>query len=145
VIDTDYAYLAGLFDGEGCIYLYHTTKEYLALEVRLGVVQKYIAQYYQLAFGGSIHTENYLHKDCYRRRPMWYWQAPSLIAERFLKSVYPYLIIKKPQAEVALKFQAAKGNKGRRFHRGEIRVIEEAQKILISNMNNGVDSEIKTS
>ncbi len=140
---TDYAYLAGLFDGEGCIYIYHTTKEYLALSVRLGVTQRFIAEYYQSVFGGSVHRHDYPGKDGYRRRVMWYWQAPSLIAERFLKAVYPYLLIKKPQAEVALKFQVAKAEKGRRFHRSEISAVEQAQKILISNMNNGVDNAIK--
>ena len=136
---TDLAYIAGIIDGEGCIGLRRETlrrkdKKYATVRLYVSVsnTNEWLLQWLRFSFRGSL-------APCPRKnhqRLAWEWCIVFKQARAFLEAIYPYLRIKKPQAEIALRFQKAKKYGGRGHYKtdGE-RAVEEAQRILISNLN----------
>lgn len=104
------AYLAGLFDGEGCINIYErriTTKRKVApygLRLYLTNTHRGVIEWMQTQFGGWVHV----YRD--RKRPKHWalgfkWHSSARHAAYLLEIMLPYLIIKKPEAELAIAFQ----------------------------------------
>lgn len=100
---TDYAWAAGFFDGEGCVSL-HTQGRYTCL--RVIVVQKDIRpiEFFKSVFEmdetiGIVTRQNRRHK--YYRLVA---SGPS--AANILRKMLPYLRLKREVAEVGLDFQA---------------------------------------
>jgi len=128
------SYLAGFFDGEGCVGIYphrnsQTGKQYYELTITVTQKDRTILNLFQAHFGGNIVRTG---KPNIRR---WYLSGPS--GAIFLTEILPYLMVKAGQAKIALEFQRAKtarqlkGNIGR--GNKEI-ALEEAQKILCQKM-----------
>ncbi len=92
------AYLAGFFDGEGCISI-HGGKKW-APHVRLDVGNSNIAplQLFEGAFGGSIRR--YVLKN---GKQFFNWTANPEVAAGVLEAFLPYLTVKKRQARIAVK------------------------------------------
>src|SRR4030042_87280 len=100
------AYLAGFFDGEGCVTIIkgknHLGNVQYSLRVIVVNTNEYVLHLYKLSFGGRIQKRKYKKpewRDCYA------WELGSTRAYDFLKCVYPYLILKKAQADLAFEFQ----------------------------------------
>lgn len=103
----DYRYLAGFFDGEGCVRI----DEVKDTRVKSGYIhQLYItitntnpviltALYRE--FGGTLHTVKRRgnHRQCYQ------WSLKSKKAKLFLESILPFLVMKKEEVAFALYFQ----------------------------------------
>ncbi len=103
-------YMAGLFDGEGCIQLRKSqprkanrsiTPKY-DLHVSIALTRSSDLLYrVRNTFGGSISEPN-------ERNPKWkpivIWDATTRDAYMFLKFIYPYLIIKKEEAKIAIDY-----------------------------------------
>ena len=132
---TDIAYVAGIIDGEGNISLVHqsnTTKSLIAV-VTVHNTNEWLIQWLHLAFGG--HT--YVTDDGYEEKgwkPIHRWRVTSMQALDVLELVYPYLRLKKPQAEIAIRFLKMRGRKGRWLTDKE-KAIGEAQRIVMANLN----------
>lgn len=101
--DTILAYLAGIIDGEGCIYI--NTKKATATRrpghtVVLTIVQKERGWLEMLqertGFDGTMYTYN-------RASPVTAWRLTGKDAIEMLEAVLPYLTLKKNQAEGALE------------------------------------------
>jgi len=102
----NYKYLAGIIDGEGCIGVYKAKDKGKYLKYFVCVVVKNTSEelifWLKENFGGHIKfqkTKNKKWKDC------WGWHVNSKKAVTLLKKVLPYLIVKKEQAELSIKFQ----------------------------------------
>lgn len=102
------AYMAGIMDGEGCVCIckgrdsvcrrgYH-----IYLEVTVGNTNEWLIQWLKLQFGGTAHKT--LGKR--NQRDWWTWSVSANKSVEFLKSLLPYLQIKRPQAELAIQFQS---------------------------------------
>jgi tyrosyl-tRNA synthetase len=91
--------LLGFFDGEGSIYF---QKRKPTLFVRIGHTDKDVINQIQDKIGGSVYfdkSENIHRKDAYR------WCVASTKTYNFIVKMLPYLVLKKQQAEIAIKFQ----------------------------------------
>lgn len=66
---------------------------------------------------------------------MWHWILGARKASEFLKLILPYLKLKRPEAELAIKFQSVK--KMRPIKTDEEMAVEEAQRIMLQNMHRG--------
>jgi len=127
------SYMAGFFDGEGSIYITKT------LNKRSG---NYV---YILGIGCSnserepidilhnmfspyrkTHTHTYgrksTYKDCY------IWVATSNVALNFLKIIEPYLLVKKKQAMLGIKFQEWRNELPRASRKRTPDIIKESEK-----------------
>lgn len=127
---TDLAYVAGIIDGEGCIGIYKHKHRYY-LQVAVHMTNEWLVNWLSFAFKGSISTYGYYRKreNCQKE---WAWNLTGKKALVFLELVYPYLKLKKPQAEIAIQFQKHKVLP-KALTDGQ-RAIAEAQRILISNL-----------
>jgi len=132
------AYVAGLFDGEGSIFIgkQKTDRNKSGLLFRLHIemcnTNELAVRRMQLYFGGSVY-ERYADLDT--RRTLWSWQLRGQMALEFLKVISPYLRIKKPQAELAIEFQSRQ--RLGRYTQSHTNVLDEANQILMSQMNKG--------
>ena len=130
----DLAYTAGIMDGEGSIGIAkHKSKSCrtgyaFELYVQVTSSDEWLCQWLKLGYGGSLSgsTNN-------AGNPMWHWIIASHKAGEFLKLVYPFLKLKHPQAELAIKFQDAKKHSGHKTDKQW--AVEEAQRILLQNMH----------
>lgn len=100
--ETDLAYIAGLFDGEGCVLVAKAArtngKQYYTLLTNISNKDLRCLRFSQERFGGRINVQ--------RSSQVGRWALTSNRAARFLKAILPYLVIKKDQAEKAIEYQA---------------------------------------
>lgn len=110
IADEQWAYLAGIIDGEGCICIHgqkcwnrKRTKRYTyyTLFLTVGNTSYRLLKWLHDNFGGSLAPA----KKKENRRQVWHWNTASKHAEDILTRVLPYLVIKKDQAELALEFR----------------------------------------
>lgn len=136
--ERDLAYMAGFFDGEGCIQIqrrrqpHPTKRRYYAIHVSVSQTTEYIPRWFCFNFGGSVHKSKHTKEK--RSWDVWTWQAVCRDAGAFLGVIHPHLILKKPQAELALKMQATKRFRGKPLSDEET-AVEEAQYLLMRNLN----------
>ena len=103
VKQTRLSWAAGIIDGEGCIRLVRrsssTCKEQYCLFVKVNNTEIRMLEELRKLFGGRI----YLRKPgSTTRHQSWDWQIWTLAAERMIKDILPFLVVKKDQAETAL-------------------------------------------
>jgi hypothetical protein len=112
------AYVAGLIDGEGSIGINKTWKDTYAVRVCVGmsVVAEQVILALQESYGGRVSP---MKPDNERCCPKLRWAAEGELAIAVLELIYPFLILKRPQAEVAFRLQdlirAGKALSGRQF------------------------------
>lgn len=101
------AYLAGFFDGEGCIGIYQTGNK--AFHLRLQLVQNEsrvvtaMFKELQARFGGSFRG----HYSA-NGRSKYNLQLNGDKALHFLEVLLPHFILKRPQAEIAIRWHKAR-------------------------------------
>ena len=131
---TDLAYIAGIVDGEGYIGItadhHKRGRRSYRLRVTVTNTEIWLINHLKFAVGGGLVI---LKNPSVHRQQCWQWQIGDRKAGEFLKLILPYLHLKKPQAELGIKFQEAKGRSTRGLTDNE-RAVEEAQKILLQTM-----------
>ena len=92
----DRAYMAGLFDGEGCIIIVKETgKVSYRLQLSLGSKDKCITDWVHEHFGGRV---------CHTKLDVYNWCSTSLEAGEILKTFIDFLVLKRGRARLALEF-----------------------------------------
>jgi hypothetical protein len=120
-------WMAGFFDGEGCVSIGKSRnkrpdgsiRDVCTYTLQLAIEQKQaepLKQFHRV-FGGSFYTSNKKGMTYFR------WSCNSSTALRALERLLPYLMLKRPIAELGIRFQTtmAKWNKeqGRRGYSPE--------------------------
>lgn len=91
------AYLAGLFDGEGSVLIQPCG----SLSIKLDNTDLPVLEFLVAQFGGPI----YRCRPRARRKTCFSWQVYGDVAEAALRKMLPYLIVKRNQADLALKIR----------------------------------------
>lgn len=119
------AYFAGFFDGEGCIQI-TKRKPYAkmknpsyTLQVSLHNTHKGVIDKLQDLFGGYVGEHKQKAKDGCAR--LWQWSLHAKMANAFLDAVSPYLIIKAPEAKIALEFRQEISKRIGISHKGHLK------------------------
>lgn len=104
----DLAYFSGFFDGEGCVYLHRKLRgekqPSYKLQVQIGSTYFPILEWIQNTWGfGRITKESYEKRT--NRKPTWFWVVHGDKALFVIETIFPYLIIKKSDAQVGISFQ----------------------------------------
>jgi len=138
--ETERAYFAGLFDGEG--YVSIRTQQGSAEEAieraaksgfgacRFGLVigvtmtDRPVIMWLHEKLGGSAIIESKT-ADHPRWNKAWHWRALGENATIILKQIYPYLRVKKRKAALAFKFQEVKKQARYRKDTHRIHLLEE--------------------
>jgi hypothetical protein len=105
--ETDLAYFAGFFDGEGCVTIGRGVTQYKGrighwVLVQVTNTDPRPIQALHDAFAGHMFRDDRRRGN---ERPCYRWQANSRVACRFLEAIRPYSRIKAEQIDVALAFQ----------------------------------------
>lgn len=134
------AWMAGFFDGEGCISVArgYASKNNPTLKISVGNTRDESLLIFQDGFGGTVRAR----KVRPNHLQSYVWRCPHATQKDFLLTIIPYLVIKRTRAELALDFLTTRGKK--LFQRGftyrmpiEFRMkrLDIAEKI--TNMNHG--------
>lgn len=109
--ETEKAYLAGLIDGEGCIFISkyrgkNNVSPVYNLRVIVAMSEKEILEDMQKITGaGRVHYNPTVSKKRENWSEMWQWITTATAdVKALLDAIYPYLRIKKSQADTALQF-----------------------------------------
>jgi hypothetical protein len=103
------AYLAGLFDGEGCITILKTSPKRRAIScsyrvtLEMNMTDGDQMEYLQKITGIGYITRHkvYSRPNC---RDRWQWTINKDESVELLYQIYPYLVLKKPQAALLIEF-----------------------------------------
>ena len=96
--DTEIAWLAGLFDGEGCVWCRWPKRKNVIVEIKM--THRQTIERVQMLFPGRMAKG---HLSGFSIKPQWRWSLDTLGAGRFLVMILPYLVTKKDEAIIALR------------------------------------------
>lgn len=139
---TSLKYLSGIFDAEGCILIVKAkNKDNLSgyryfLRISLEMANKIIPTIFQHRFGSSICKRKSRSNN--RKHYMYTWQSLSNQSLEFLKLVLPFLIQKKEEAMLGIKFQEMKKIKPYRWNPKTVEELEreEGMYLLMRELKN---------
>lgn len=111
-----HAYAAGLFDGEGCVYIGKTQRSGRRLPCyrmfcKISMTNDNAIKLLHEHWGGHYGVNKANVPKNYK--PLYNWTVPAKKAAKFLLDVLPYLRIKHEQARLALEFQAHMSSSGK--------------------------------
>ena len=99
-------WIAGFFDGEGCVNTQKPYKDCKSRLLRVSIAQcdRSPLEELKILFGGSISChkraiEGSNHRDCFT------WKVSAQKAEDFLTAIRPYVRVKRLQVEAALQLR----------------------------------------
>ena len=101
------AYVAGLVDGEGSLGIQKEDRKYQA-RIRVCMTDEFIIKWLYESFGGYFSTRTF-NNDKWKTAYEWDIHSNRLV-KPFLDKIYPYLRVKKKQAEVIKEFQRTFNN-----------------------------------
>lgn len=134
LMDIRYAFLAGLVEGDGSIYLRAHKDPRQPQGVTFGMfmsvsnTKKVLLDFLKQSFKGNITSWQSKKEG---RKVLYKWEIGGDRAEFILKQMYPYLISKKPQAVLAIKMQGmvrvARGGGGttRKEYEEKMQMVKE--------------------
>jgi len=120
MISSEYA--AGFMDGEGCINV-SSTRSTTFIRILIVNTNLEVLKYFQQKWGGDI-SENKRHKSNWKIA--YTWRVSHVACLTFLNDVYPFLIVKKKQAEAAFIFFNNRPGKGNRWTDSRLAEATEA-------------------
>lgn len=136
--DLDFAYMAGLLDGEGCIRVRLYQRNKISVIVTIQMTEQNALLLFKKYFGGGLRQKKEKTKG---GLPVFRYYASRRVAIKLLKSLYPYLILKKARADLAFKVESIKlSNSGEDPRAGE--KLELAGKLNMMNSSKGGISKI---
>ncbi len=125
--ETDYAYIAGLFDGEGTVLI----SNQLYMAARLRNTNRAVLEWIKSINGsGHIYCDNRNAKPCYSL------EYTSRQAVRFLSPLLPFLRIKRAQADLAIEFHQDNTTQGRPLS-NEQKLKRQAHYYSMHQLNQG--------
>lgn len=128
VSEVDLAYMAGLVDGEGCIRIQKCKNTY-SLYLRIGMKDSIALKMFRDAFGGSVFERDRFYKQFSKRFRIFEWTVVCGRAAFVLKSIIRHLRIKRPQAELAIRFyEESKYENPKKKSPGRVLTDEELKK-----------------
>lgn len=101
VMDMKFAYIAGFFDGEGCI---HVIKPRLNLRLSASNTDQHPLNFMCEILGGSVNKKS---ESCGNRKACYQWLCNGVMASEALEKLLPYLIVKKERALLCIELPYA--------------------------------------
>lgn len=102
------AYVAGFFDGEGSLGITRTIAhgKYVGYHgvIQISQTNFEVLEFIKEEWGGTLDITKRKNEKSYWKK-CWRLRMGGKKIYKFLKDILPYLIVKRPQAELYLKFQ----------------------------------------
>lgn len=116
--DTELAYAAGLFDGEGCVGIEEHHGFTVLAQIAMTTPKPLL--WMQSKFGGQFRKHNAKHLAETNRKDQWYWRIVTKQARKFLADIRPWLQVKDQQADLILSLNF--------YERGNIYAVTSADR-----------------
>ena len=110
------AYVAGLFDGEGCVMMTQRPDRSWQLELQLSNCDVRLLEFMVATFGGKYRIATVGRNE--RRYPCGVWCISGQGAEKAARAMMKYSIAKKEQLRLFLKARATVVERGQRISSG---------------------------
>lgn len=137
--ETDIAYLAGIIDGEGSIYIGNfscnpiTKLPYYQTNIQVTNTDKNLIDWLQQIFGGLVNKRTKQQMPKNSRKQAYTWTISGERLTHLCELILPYLICKRRQAEIMITMRATYTKNGaQRGHQGvqslpdEIRLLRQS-------------------
>ena len=115
-------YAAGFFDGEGCINV-SSCRTSLLIRTLVVNTNLEILELFKETWGGTIY-QNKKGKEHWKQA--YTWKLSYQLAYKFLQDIYPFLVVKAPQAEAAFIFYDNSPGKGKQRTEEALKLTLEA-------------------
>jgi hypothetical protein len=104
---TETAYIAGIIDGEGCIGIYRSSSHDRTFFLQITIVNTNITllEWMKKKFGCGYLTSQSKSKAHPKNKQSYSLEVSRMKAYEILLRVFPYLIVKKPQANLGIEFK----------------------------------------
>jgi len=99
----DIIWLAGFFDGEGCINI-TKFRQYICPRIMVSNTNKKVLEFIQENYGGDIRENSTNKKNHPNWKSGYTYRLQHTKAVKFIKDIFPYLKVKKEQAKLLLQF-----------------------------------------
>lgn len=116
-----WAYAAGIIDGEGSIHTQQKNQQTPTVSVSVQMTDIRVINHLHAVFGGGVYAVRRLKPTTLPQggfvknaRPQYIWRLSARTTTKFLNGIMPYLIVKRTQAELALALRALIGRRGLR-------------------------------
>lgn len=98
-------YVAGFFDGEGCVRINKGIRDNYTLTISITNSNFDILKLYEKRYGGKIrpHPKNKSLKEGHK--DIWLWEAMNNDSLKIIREVYQFTLVKKEQIKLAIEFQ----------------------------------------
>ena len=114
--DREIGYLAGFFDGEGCVSIdqhIHTKRgiaglRTFSINVRISNVNLEVLEWFQSLVGGHIYTHD---KPKGNRKPNWQIYLSGKPAKQLFDAIEPFVIVKRRQIALVREFYVLQGKR----------------------------------
>lgn len=109
--DTDIAYLAGIIDGEGSIYIGNfscnpkTKMPYFQTNIQVSNTDEPLIQWLKDTFGGLINKRTRKQHPANSRKQVYIWTVSGERLTHLCEILIPYLICKRKQAEIMIEMR----------------------------------------
>jgi len=124
MIETEKAWLAGIFDGEGCVWSRWPKRMNVVTEITM--THKPTIERINSLFPGRVAMR---HLSGIGKRPQWRWSLDTNGTRRFLSILLPYLVTKRDEARIALKLcERSHGTEGFDKLQQQLRVYKSHHK-----------------
>ena len=103
--DSQLAYLAGIIDGEGTFYIGKDNRNEKSFNSRLYVVNtdERLINWLHNNFGGLIYSRSSAKNPHWKKKFEWITHKSQILP--ICEAIYPYLVCKKEQADIMIKFR----------------------------------------
>ena len=138
MLATDWAYLAGVLDSDGCVSISKQTRNnrpYYSLRVFIANSSRPLIDWLLTNIGGSAFISN-RHAPKHHKT-VWRWTVRGYEAIPILRKVIPYLRVKCKRAELAIQFAKTLRSDSRKLTDKELKQRERLHAILRSMNTTG--------
>jgi len=110
--ELQYAYLAGIIDGEGCIYIgshsenAETGARYFTTCIQVTNTDKSLIDWLHAIFGGLSAPYTTSQTPKIHRKKVWVWKVTGKELTHVCQKTLPYIVAKREQLEVMLEMRS---------------------------------------
>ena len=133
-MDEELIWMAGFFDGEGCISMvrcgprHEGYSPYYRIVIAMTLTNEAILRLFHARFGGRFYPMHNGKPGKSRDwKPQWQWRMDASPGARFIEEILPYLKLKHEQAEKALLFWRKRDKNGNRRRKTQEELAYEEQ------------------
>lgn len=120
MLDVERAWLAGIFDGEGCVWCRYPKRKNLVIEIKMS--DRLTLERIQELFPGRL-ARGCLSRGSFSKKPQWKWSLDTRKSVLFLDEMLEFLVTKRNHAIAARAYARAEDNEDRKIFAAQLKAL----------------------